>query len=253
MKLGNPANYYARVRYAGWDDTAERSGLYRGVYAVELNEGMDLMFIDDLTRYGPPWRESSLPPEEDGDLVDPDMVRPAQLLQSQYAVTPNDSLAGRAERFDRPWPSEENEQAVVFYVSQAEFAPLIAELEALADTDVGNNYPTVRRDQMLSNPVIHFVEDRILTSPLLAPFDAWSFGRAPRPDLSPGRQDYDHEDRDTRELLRPGATLLVGGHPRAGTPSPRQLRRDPEHVAHHRLHRRSQPAGPTVAGRHSPA
>jgi hypothetical protein len=179
MKLGRPANYYIRVRYAGWDDTAERSDLYRGVYSVVLNEGPDITFVDDLTRYGPAWRESSLPPEENGEIDDPDMVRLLALLHSQYVVTPNDTLAGRTEQFDRPWPIKENDQAAVFYVSQTEFAPLIAELEALADSEVGGKYPAVRRDEMLSNPVIRFVEERILTSPLLDPFDARSFGLTP--------------------------------------------------------------------------
>ncbi|BCJ45175.1 hypothetical protein GCM10010168_69760 [Actinoplanes ianthinogenes] len=181
MKLGTPANYYVRVRFAGWEDTAERSALYRGVYTVILNEGPDITFVDDLTRYGPPWLASSLPPEEDGDLVDPDMVRLLELLQARYVVTPHDTLAGQTERFARPWPIEENDQAVVFYVSHAESAALLAELEALADSELGNRFPAARRDQMLDNPVIRFIEDRILTSPCLRPRDVERFGLSQRP------------------------------------------------------------------------
>ncbi|GAA2867383.1 hypothetical protein Acy02nite_10220 [Actinoplanes cyaneus] len=177
VKFGTPANYYVRVRFAGWEDEPERSALYRGVYTVTLNMLPEFTFVDDLSRLGPPWLESSLPPEEDGDLTDPEMVRLALLLHSWYTVTPNVALAGRTERFIRPWAWEDQQQAVVFYVSPAEFAVLLDDLAALADTEAGNVHSVVRRDKVLDHPVIRFIEDRVLTSPLLDPRDLRSAGR----------------------------------------------------------------------------
>ncbi|WIM97981.1 hypothetical protein ACTOB_001549 [Actinoplanes oblitus] len=181
MKVGSPANYYVRVRFAGWEDTAERSELYRGVYTVTVNMGPEFTFVDDLTRLGPPWLESALPPEADGELVDPDMVRLLELLQSWYAVTPNDELAGQSHRFVRPWGVEDRQEGVVFYTGTAEFAALLDDLAALADTRAGNVHSVVRRDAVLDHPVIRFLEDRILPSPLLHPMDARTAGLAERP------------------------------------------------------------------------
>ncbi|MFI1988204.1 hypothetical protein [Actinoplanes sp. NPDC020271] len=177
VKFGTPANYYVRVRFAGWEDEPERSALYRGVYAVTLNMLPEFLFVDDLTWIGPPWLESSLPPEEDGDLTDPDMVRLALLLHSRYTVTPNVALAGRTESFLRPWGWEDQQQGVVFYTSPPEFAMLLDDLAALADTDAARVHSTVRRDEVLDHPVIGFIEERILASPWLDPSDLQSAGR----------------------------------------------------------------------------
>jgi hypothetical protein len=176
MKIGTPANYYVRVRPSSWEDTPEREHLHRGSYAVTLNMLLTIAFIDDLSPLGPPWREDTLPPEDDGDLVDPDMVRLLELLQSSYVVTPNETLAGKVEEFHRPWGFEDRTRGVVFYTGRAEFAPLLDDLAALADTPAGNVHSVVRRDAVLDHPAIRFIEDNVLTSPLLHPDDADSAG-----------------------------------------------------------------------------
>jgi hypothetical protein len=182
MKIGSPANYYVRVRFAGWEDTAERAALYRGVYTVTLNMGPEFAFVDDLTKVGPPWLESSLPPEANGELVDPEMVRLLALLESWYTVTPNAELAGRTDRFALPWGFEDRQQGVVFYTSPAEFAVLLDDLAALADTPAANVHSVVRHDDVPDHPVIRFIEDRVLTSPWLHPRDLQSVGRTQHDD-----------------------------------------------------------------------
>ncbi|WP_189334777.1 hypothetical protein [Actinoplanes ianthinogenes] len=148
---------------------------------MTLNMLPEIAFVDDLGHLGPPWRESALPPEEAGDLVDADMVRLLTLLQSRYTVTPNDALAGQTDRFALPWGFDDRQEGVVFYTDRAEFAVLLDDLAALADTEAGNVHSTVRRDAVRDHPVIRFIEDRVLKSPLLHPMDAQSAGLSERP------------------------------------------------------------------------
>jgi hypothetical protein len=185
MKVGSPANYYVRVSSAGWDVPAEEANLHRGSYAVSLNFGPEIAFIDDLSRLGPPWRESTLPPEEEGELRDPDMVRLLALLHSRYTVTPNAALAGQTERFTLPWGFEDQPEGVVFYTSPAEFAILLDDLVELADSEAGNIHSTVRRDKVLDHPVIQIIENRVLPSPWLHPRDARTAGLPQRSDSTP--------------------------------------------------------------------
>ncbi|GIF04466.1 hypothetical protein [Actinoplanes siamensis] len=172
MKIGTPANYYVRAMFSGWDYPPEEAHLHEGCWTVDLNHGMTVAFIDGLDHLGPPWVEASLPPEEDGDLQDPDMVRLLTLLQSTYTVTPNDELAGGVDRFPLPWPTEDRVQGVVFYLTRAEFAPLLDDIKALSETNAGSVQSTVRRDEVLDHPVIRFIEERVLTSRWLTPRDA---------------------------------------------------------------------------------
>ncbi|KUL25034.1 hypothetical protein [Actinoplanes awajinensis] len=177
MKVGTPANYYVRVTFAGAEGPAEDAHLHRGSYAVALNFGPEIAFLDDLSGLGPPWSEANLPPESDGELREPDLVRLLALLHSRYTVTPNAALAGRTERFTLPWGSADQPEGVVFYTSPAEFAVLLDDLEALAGTEAGKVHSGVRRDDVLGRPVIRFVEERVLGSPSWHPRDAKSVGR----------------------------------------------------------------------------
>lgn len=171
MKIGNPENYYVRALFSGWDYEPEDAHLHEGCWSVDLNHGPSLEFVDRLDHLGPPWLESSLPAETDGGLDDPDMVRLLTLLSATYAVTPNDELAGQVGRFALPWPTEGRDTGTVFYVSRAEFAVLLDDVKALADTPAGRVHSTVRRDDVIDHPCIQFVQNRLLTSPWLSPMD----------------------------------------------------------------------------------
>jgi hypothetical protein len=178
MKLGNPPNYYyVRVSSDAWSLPLEEASLYDGTYRVDLNRVLKVTFVDGLSRFGPPWTAGALP-APGAELRDPALVRLNTLLNGRYVVTPNDALAGRAERFDWPWGEPGERYVVVFYVSTQTFTELRDDLEALLDV-AGNVHSTASRDDLLDHPVIQFIEDHVLTSTWLRPIDARTIGRAP--------------------------------------------------------------------------
>jgi hypothetical protein len=175
VKIGTPANYFVRVASEAWSAPPDEAARHAGTYEIDLNRLLVVTFVDDVSRFGPPWSDAPLPPPEQ-ELTDPALVRLATLLGGRYVVTPNDALAGRAERFERPWGSPESRAAVVFYVTTGQFAELRADLEALWDV-AGNVHSTARRDDLADRPVLRLIEERVLTSEWLTPNDAAAIGR----------------------------------------------------------------------------
>ena len=177
MKLGVPPNYYVRVDSPAWDRPEDEAAPYQGIYSVDLNRVVDIVFVDDLTGSGPPWTAETLPPPGT-ELRDPTHIRLAALLNGNYVVTPNDELAGRDDRFDRPWGDPDEREVAVFYTSRATFAGLCADVEDLWEV-AGGLHSVVQRDDLLDHPAIRFIEDHVLTSPRLRPRDARALGRSP--------------------------------------------------------------------------
>jgi hypothetical protein len=175
VKIGTPANYYVRVSSEAWSGPADEAARHAGTYEIDLNRLVVVSFVDDVSRFGPPWTDAALPPPEQ-DLTDPALVRLAALLGGRYVVTPHDALAGRTERFERPWGPPESRGAVVFYVTTGQFAELRADLEALWDV-AGNVQSTARRDELTDRPVLRLIEERVLTPEWLSPVDARAIGR----------------------------------------------------------------------------
>jgi hypothetical protein len=177
MKIGTPVNYYVRVGSEAWSAAPEDAARYAGTYEVDLNRLVVITFVDDVSEFGPPWTDAPLPPPEQ-ELTDPGQIRLATLLGGRYVVTPNDALAGGADRFEKPWGRPRSRDGIVFYVTAAQFAELRADLESLWDL-AGNVHSTARRDELLDRPVIQFIEDRVLVPQWLFPDDAAAIGRGP--------------------------------------------------------------------------
>jgi hypothetical protein len=175
MKIGTPANYYVRVGSEAWSASPDEAARYDGTYEVDLNQLVVVTFVDDVSRFGPPWTGAPLPPPEQ-ELTDPQLNRLAALLGGRYVVTPNDALAGRTERFERPWGRPESRDGTVFYVTSAQFAELRADLEALWEV-AGNVHSGARRDDLRDRPVLRLIEDRVLVAPWLSAQDAAAIGR----------------------------------------------------------------------------
>ncbi|GLY01587.1 hypothetical protein [Actinoplanes sp. NBRC 101535] len=175
MKLGFPPNYHVRVDSLAWSLPDGEAALHEGTYRVDLNRVVVVTFVDDLAVAGPPWSADSLP-EPGTDLTDPVQARLSVLLSAVYAVTPNAALAGRSERFERPWAADGSRDGAVFYTGVEEFAVLRADLEELGDI-AGGVHSVVQRDTLIEHPVIRFLEDRVLDSPWLRADHAEALGR----------------------------------------------------------------------------
>jgi len=177
VKVGSSANYTVRVRARSWDEPAEKAGLYDGLYTFDLNQVVSLSFVP-----GPaaarPWSVDDLPADI-ADFTSADQVRLLELLTSPYSVTPDQARAGTEEQFDWPfdWPDTgEPPRPTIFYVTPEAFAGYAADLDALSDI-AGNVHSVVRRADVADHVVVRFVEDRILSSPLLSAESARAVGR----------------------------------------------------------------------------
>lgn len=165
MKIGNPANYYVRVRPESWEQR-EAAEAYRGIVTVDLNRLLSITFVPDVSAAAPPWTGRELP-DALGEFSPTD-ARVDAVLATDWAVTPNAALAGTAEQL--------GDDTTVLYVSAGEFDRLAADLDQLAGL-AGSVQSTVRRDQLVDRPAILFIEANVLASPLLSPRHAEIVGR----------------------------------------------------------------------------
>ncbi|MFC4145228.1 hypothetical protein ACFO0M_03065 [Micromonospora mangrovi] len=177
MKIGNPANYYVRVRARSWDEEPEQAALYEGMYSFDLNQLVRVSFVPAVTAPRP-WSLDDVPTDI-SDFTTAQQARVHELLLTDYSVTPDDERAGTADQFD--WPFEWTDPATrprptVFYVTADEFDRLSSDLEELSDV-AGELHSFVRRSEVLEHEVVRFIERRILDSPLLTPDSANSIGR----------------------------------------------------------------------------
>ncbi|MCI4065026.1 hypothetical protein MRQ36_21660 [Micromonospora sp. R77] len=177
MKIGNPANYYVRVRARSWDEDPEQAALYAGMYAFDLNQLVRVSFVPVVTAPRP-WSLDHLPADIT-EFTTPQQARVHELLLTDYSVTPDDERAGTAEQFD--WPFDWTDPATrprptVFYATSDEFDRLSADLEKLSDF-AGELHSLVQRSEVLDHEVVRFIERRILDSGLLTPDSANSIGR----------------------------------------------------------------------------
>lgn len=177
MKIGNPANYYVRVRARSWDEEPEQAALYDGMYSFDLNEVVSVSFVPAVATPRP-WSLDDLP-DDIAEFTTTEQARVHELLGAEYSVTPDDDRAGTEEQFDWPYDwdaSPSPPRPTIFYVTAEEFARLSGDLEALSDI-AGNLHSFVRRDEVADHEVVRFIERRILDSPLLSPGSAHSIGR----------------------------------------------------------------------------
>lgn len=176
MKIGNPSNYYVRVRSASWEEPDDVAPLYEGIYSIDLNHGMAVQFVPDVAAMAPPWSGAGLP--HPSAFTTTAQARILHVLMSSYAVTPNAARAGTEERFTWSWTDEVREPTTVFYVTADEFARYAGDLEDLSEI-AGGLYSPIRRSDVVDRPAVRFIEDRILASSWLEPSDAASIGRNP--------------------------------------------------------------------------
>ncbi len=168
MKIGNPANYYVRVRRESWEQP-EAAEAFAGVITVDLNRLLSITFVPDVSAVAPPWSGRTLP--EAVEAFTPADARVDAVLGTDWAVTPNAGLAGTAEQVGG--------DTTVLYVSPEAFQRLAADLAELTGV-AGAVQSTVRRDEVADRPAIRFIEENVLTSPLLDPRHAGIVGRVPR-------------------------------------------------------------------------
>jgi hypothetical protein len=114
-----------RVRPQRWEVEPPVAELYEGVYDVTLNHTTTITFVPRVTlRY-----DRSLLPENLDEVATVEQARLEALIFADYAVTPDETLAGTQEQLP---PTSWREGGEVFYVSDEQFERFAADLEGFS-------------------------------------------------------------------------------------------------------------------------
>jgi hypothetical protein len=130
MKVNPRTDYPVRVRPLSMEVEPSVAALYAGGYEVAFNYMVTFSFVPDLGTTAPAYDRALLPENLD-EVATPEQARLEAVLFAEYAITPNDRLAGTNERLPAPpwadgWPG-----GVVSYVRAEQFARFAIDLEAL--------------------------------------------------------------------------------------------------------------------------
>jgi hypothetical protein len=176
MKPSPKYDFPVSVRRQTWEEEPATAPFYEGIFDVELNYSMTLMFVPAFQRE--PWPPR--PPQNADELHSQQEARSMALAMSNYAVTPDDSRAGTEESFAREWLESDTwgprRPGVLFYVTTQEFAVFGEELARLAD-----DRPFVHQGWNVSEipdlAITRFLLTRFLASPAILPRDLGMLGR----------------------------------------------------------------------------
>lgn len=172
MKVSPRADYPVRVVPEPEEMAEPLAPLYQGIYRLVLNHVVDVVFVPDLSRLAPPWDPAGLP----APVENPEQARLETVLSARYAVTPNQPRAGTHERFTQPSTEGGGQTGVVFYTGAAEFDRFAEELSRLCEIAFGrSDGPAVT--QLRAFEVIGFLEQRVVASGQLGPWDAMMLGQ----------------------------------------------------------------------------
>jgi hypothetical protein len=181
MKVSPKADYPVQViTEENYEDDPSTGPLYRGIFRVVLNHMVAVLFVPETGVGAPNWDYRQLSAELDAVTTIED-ARLATVLDATYSVTPNDARAGTEDRLE--WPAQdtpvghfESSTGVIFYVTNSDFARYTADLQRLEGivSDAWENEPVSR---LRDYEVIRFIEERIVASLWLEPYDAMMLGQ----------------------------------------------------------------------------
>lgn len=176
MKNVTPrADYPVRVRRRQWEEAASVADFYDGIFDVNLNSTVDIVFVPDVSSFAPPFEDADLPRDLD-DVSGPDQARLAAVLFGTYVATLNAARSGTEERFTGSLDDPADAHRVVFFLAPDEFARYSAELDELSGR-LGTLHPSGTVHDLRDYEVIHFLERVVFTSPAFKPADAAILGR----------------------------------------------------------------------------
>lgn len=161
MKPRRQDNYGVSARLSA----LERDGnlkLWGGAYWLQLNDAVTVQFVPEL-----PSLVEELRCPDDIDMPANRAEALAILaLAARYVITPNDTRAGTAVKLN-PTADNNESDAAIFFVTQAEYAQAVRELRRIHKITAGASPSAHYRNEFADGEVIRLVESRIFTSPFL--------------------------------------------------------------------------------------
>jgi hypothetical protein len=176
MKVSPEADYPVQVFPEAREYEALYAQFFAGIFQVVLNHVVNIVFVPDVGGIAPPWDPGRL-----SQAVD----RPASLEQARfetvvlasYAVTPNQALADTRDHVYHPAADGYAASiGTVFYVSPTAFERYADDLARLAEI-VYSAWPAETVSGLRGYEVIRFLEEKVVASPGLKPYDAMMLGR----------------------------------------------------------------------------
>lgn len=169
MKVSLERDFTVSVRHQIWEELPEKSEYYRGIYSVNLNFLVSVMFVPGFEINEEEW--PPVLPENLDEVSSENEARLFTTALSDYTVTPQTRWAGKAEKILLPSGKEDRENSdinlqtgVVFYVSNREFEVFSQELSALAQQTPGA-HDSVKISEIKELEISKFLLDKIVDSP----------------------------------------------------------------------------------------
>ncbi|HBE60740.1 MAG TPA: hypothetical protein DEG17_21685 [Cyanobacteria bacterium UBA11149] len=169
MKASLERDFTVSVRHQIWEELSEKYEYYRGIYSVNLNFLVTVMFVPGFEINEEQW--PPVLPENIDDVSSENEARLFTTALSDYTVTPQTRWAGKAEKIPLPSGKEDGENSdinlqtgVVFYVSDREFDVFSQELSALAQQTSGA-HDSVKISEIKELEVSKFLLAKIVESP----------------------------------------------------------------------------------------
>ncbi|MBW4528043.1 MAG: hypothetical protein KME18_23155 [Phormidium tanganyikae FI6-MK23] len=173
MKPSPQYDFPISVRNQIWEEEAEVAPLYDGIFEVQLNFTISVMFIPAFEIPDRDWVQQV---PEDVDKISTELeARLITIAFSKYSVIPNDAQAGTESLFQRSTLGIP-EPGLIFYVTSEAFATFSLELSDFAEA-----LPAVHSSRRVSEVAdlefVQFLVSRIVESKHFSPVDLPILGR----------------------------------------------------------------------------
>ena len=181
MKPSLESDFSVSVKHQIWEELPEKAEFYRGIYSVNLNFLVNIMFVPEFEINPDKW--PPVLPENVDEVTTEIEARLFTAALSDYTVTPNSLLAGKQEIIPLPSVNEDMKNSdvdakmgVVFYVSHHEFDIFSKELSVLANQTPGvQDY--VKISQIKEMELAKFILSNIIGSQHFSTGDLKILGR----------------------------------------------------------------------------
>jgi hypothetical protein len=170
------ADYPVRVRRRQWEEASPVADLYDGIFDVNLNSSVDVVFVPDMSAFAPPFDGADLPRDLDA-ISSPAQAQLVAVLTGTYVVTPNTTRSGTEEPLTGLFDDPGVAGTAVFFVTPAEFTRYATELDELSNR-LAAFYPSGTVDDLREYEVIAFLERVVFGSEAFRPEDAAILGLA---------------------------------------------------------------------------
>jgi hypothetical protein len=173
MKPSPQYDFPISVRKQIWEEEPDVAPLYEGIFEVQLNFTISVMFIPAFEIRDRDWVQQV--PENVDEISTELEARLITAAFSKYSVIPNNARAGTESRFQRLTLGI-SEAGIIFYVTSEAFAIFSRELSNFAET-LPAVHSSRRASEVANLEFVQFLVSQIVESNHFSPADLPILGR----------------------------------------------------------------------------